>query len=152
MANCFFWRAERRVVAISEATLVPAAIQPVSPFSHEHLVARSATVAVPLSKYRAVRTTDDRLRPRMLQTLFKQDFELHEVISHLIRSLVGPFAVLDEITLGDAGRTPLPRTGPLGDCRGLQSQESLVGRFIHSYTLGCGPEGAATPSCESVYW
>ena len=65
---------------------------------------------------RAVRTTDDRLRPRMLRTLFKQDFELHEVISHLIRSLVGPFAVLDEITLEgrrkDAG-SPDRTTGRL---------------------------------------
>ena len=66
MADCLFWRAERRApfVSISEATLVPAAIQPVSPFAHEHHVARSATVAVPLCKYRAVRATDDRLRAR----------------------------------------------------------------------------------------
>ena len=86
MADCLFWRAERGApfVSISEATLVPAAIQPVSPFAHEHHVARSATVAVQLCKYRAVGAANYRLSPRTPRALLEQDFENTEVTSHLI--------------------------------------------------------------------
>ena len=86
MADCCFWRAERRApfVPISEATLVPAAIRPVSPCAYEHNVTRSATVAVLLCKYRALGRTNDRFCPWTPRALFEQDFESPEVISHLI--------------------------------------------------------------------
>ncbi len=84
MADCFCWRAERRApfVSISEATFMPAAIHPVSPFAHEHHVARSTTVAIPLSKNRAVRATDDRFRPGR-----------HERFSNKISSFVKLFRI-----------------------------------------------------------
>lgn len=50
-------------VSISKITFVPVSIRPVHLFVYEHHIARSAAAAVSLSKYRAVRATDDWLHP-----------------------------------------------------------------------------------------